>query len=161
MTKELVKAYKQAWREANKEKIREYNKAYREAHPDRVKAFKTAWRKNNCEKRNQIQRVWRKANPEKGRDDNRKYRALKRTTQVERINEKVVYLRDDWKCQYCKKRVNKGLKWPHPMCASLDHIIPLSKGGAHIYSNVQLTHLSCNASKQNNALPQGEQLRIF
>lgn len=30
---------------------------------------------------------------------------------------------------------------------TLDHIVPLSKGGAHTWSNVQLAHMCCNAGK--------------
>lgn len=95
------------------------------------------------------------------RDHQHKRQALKYQTQSEPINEKVVYLRDGWICQHCKKRVDKRLKHPNPMCASLDHIIPLTKGGSHTYDNVQLAHLQCNVNKHTNILPQGEQLRIF
>ena len=35
------------------------------------------------------------------------------------------------------------------MYPTLDHIIPLSKGGSHTWDNVQLAHMSCNAGKQN------------
>ena len=30
---------------------------------------------------------------------------------------------------------------------TLDHIIPLSKGGSHTWDNVQLAHMGCNAGK--------------
>lgn len=30
---------------------------------------------------------------------------------------------------------------------TIDHIIPLSKGGLHSWNNIQLAHLSCNSSK--------------
>ena len=30
---------------------------------------------------------------------------------------------------------------------TVDHIVPLSKGGAHTWENVQLAHMSCNAGK--------------
>lgn len=33
---------------------------------------------------------------------------------------------------------------------TIDHIIPLSKGGSHTWDNVQLAHLSCNAGKRDN-----------
>ena len=33
------------------------------------------------------------------------------------------------------------------MYPTLDHIVPLSKGGAHTWDNVQLAHMHCNAGK--------------
>lgn len=65
-----------------------------------------------------------------------------------------------WICQLCGQKVNKKLKFPNPMSPSLDHIIPLSKGGAHIESNCQLAHLSCNKKKNSAPAPLGEQIRI-
>ncbi|KKN65430.1 hypothetical protein LCGC14_0481500 [marine sediment metagenome] len=40
-------------------------------------------------------------------------------------------------------------KWVQPKQASMDHIYPLSKGGGHIYDNIQLSHLLCNLRKGN------------
>lgn len=60
-----------------------------------------------------------------------------------------IYNRDKWICQICKKPVEKNLSFPNPKRASLDHIIPLSRGGTHESGNVQLAHLSCNTSKGN------------
>lgn len=42
------------------------------------------------------------------------------------------------------------------MCPSLDHVIPMSKGGAHSYANTQLAHWLCNVTKGNRG--GGEQL---
>lgn len=60
-----------------------------------------------------------------------------------------IYERDNWTCQLCLKGVNPNLVFPDPMCASLDHVIPLSRGGSHKSSNVQLAHLRCNTSRGN------------
>ena len=38
-------------------------------------------------------------------------------------------------------------KWVKASEASLDHKIPLARGGHHTRDNVQLTHLRCNLSK--------------
>ena len=52
--------------------------------------------------------------------------------------------RDNWICNICGNIVDKELKYPNPMSASLDHIIPLSKGGEHNENNVHISHLYCN-----------------
>jgi len=39
--------------------------------------------------------------------------------------------------------------WVKPRYASLEHKQPLSKGGTHIWDNIQLSHLKCNLQKSN------------
>lgn len=39
-----------------------------------------------------------------------------------------------------------------PMSASVDHIVPLSRGGEHSMANVQCAHLSCNSSKGDQTI---------
>lgn len=160
-------AYDKAYYKANSEKIKRYQKAYREANPEKVQESQQAWRKRNREKAIINWEAWRKAHPDykadpqKQREQSQKRRALKRTTKVEPISEKQVFTRDRGICQHCKKKVDKRFKYPNPMSASLDHIIPLTQGGSHTYANIQLTHLICNLIKKVNVLPQGEQLRMF
>jgi hypothetical protein len=67
--------------------------------------------------------------------------------------------RDHWRCHICKTRVGKKIAWPHVRSASLDHVVPLSKGGAHDPSNVRLAHLGCNSAKGNRG--GGEQLLLI
>jgi 5-methylcytosine-specific restriction endonuclease McrA len=67
--------------------------------------------------------------------------------------------RDRWKCRLCGKRVMRSRPWPDPLSPSLDHIVPLTKGGAHDPSNVQLAHLRCNTAKGNRG--GGEQLMLI
>ena len=158
---EEIKQYHKAYYKANCEKIKAQTKAWREANPVYDKSYRKAHHEINRERDNNQSKLWAKVNPNKNREASRKRRALKHTTQVEPINDKIVYLRDGWICQICKKRVDKRLKWPDPMSPSVDHIMPLYEGGSHTYKNVQLAHLGCNLSKKTDVLPQGEQLRIF
>jgi 5-methylcytosine-specific restriction endonuclease McrA/predicted nucleic acid-binding Zn ribbon protein len=72
-----------------------------------------------------------------------------------------IYERDGWKCQICGKKVNRLLDGSHPMAASLDHIVPLSKGGRHEPSNVRLAHRKCNTAKADRSGPNGDQLLLF
>lgn len=53
-------------------------------------------------------------------------------------------------CALCGKPVNKKLKYPHPLSASVDHIIPLAKGGhPSDLENLQLAHWVCNRQKSD------------
>lgn len=51
------------------------------------------------------------------------------------------------KCDYNDVRYLNGV--PHPLgnYPTREHIIPLSKGGLHTWTNVKLAHLRCNSSK--------------
>lgn len=50
-------------------------------------------------------------------------------------------------CYLCDSVINFSLKHPDPQSPSWDHVIPLSRGGLHEFSNVSLTHLVCNLRK--------------
>jgi len=50
---------------------------------------------------------------------------------------------------------------PHPKAPTIDHVIPLSKGGTHEPANVQLAHYYCNSIKADGAWGAGEQLAML
>lgn len=53
-------------------------------------------------------------------------------------------------CALCGKPVDKRLKFPHPLSATVDHIIPIDKGGhPSDIGNLQLAHFACNRQKSN------------
>ena len=53
-------------------------------------------------------------------------------------------------CGICGKPVDFSLKYPHPLSPTVDHIIPVSKGGhPSDISNLQLAHRCCNREKSD------------
>lgn len=78
-----------------------------------------------------------------------KRKSLKRAVAYEHIDRDTVFARDNYICQLCSKPIDRNAKWPDSLFATLDHIVPLSKGGSHTYSNVQTAHLKCNCIKGN------------
>lgn len=53
-------------------------------------------------------------------------------------------------CGICGKPVDKGLRYPHPMSATVDHIIPIDRGGhPSDIDNLQLAHFICNRYKSD------------
>ena len=53
-------------------------------------------------------------------------------------------------CGICGHPVDFSLKAPHPMSATIDHIIPVAKNGhPSDLSNLQLSHFSCNRQKSD------------
>ncbi len=88
------------------------------------------WKKNNPERRNALHT-----------DYQNRRRARKHGVALDKgITIEDIFIRDKGICGICSK-----------LCiredASIDHVIPISKGGAHIWDNVQLAHLLCNIRK--------------
>lgn len=53
-------------------------------------------------------------------------------------------------CGICGRPVDKTLKYPHPLSACIDHIIPIDQGGhPSDMQNLQLAHWTCNRQKGN------------
>ena len=86
-----------------------------------------------------------------------KDRARKYGVRYVHFNKTEVFERDGWVCQLCSKPVlrrarrNKATQRLHPRTASLDHIVPLSKGGDHCMQNTQCACLECNVRKGSHA----------
>lgn len=57
-------------------------------------------------------------------------------------------------CHICGKPVDKTLNGRHKWGPTLDHIIPISKGGPMLdRANARLAHRYCNGSKHDDILP--------
>lgn len=52
-------------------------------------------------------------------------------------------------CHICYESIDFELQWPHPFSKSLDHVLPIAKGGTHTLANVKLAHLTCNQRKSD------------
>ena len=75
------------------------------------------------------------------------------------ISIRELYLRDRATCALCGKRVSLTYQAPDRRSATIDHIVPVSKGGQHVPENVQLAHYGCNSAKGTRRC--GSQLRLF
>jgi hypothetical protein len=135
--KAWYKAYSKVYYQNHKERLKAYMKTYYQAHKKRIKAYQKAYSQTNKGKAVlKAQKI--------------KRRKIINNTAIELISLKEIFIRDVGICQLCSYPVLWYLKYPHPLSPSLDHIIPLSKGGTHIKDNVQLSHLVCNKQKQDD-----------
>jgi 5-methylcytosine-specific restriction endonuclease McrA len=69
---------------------------------------------------------------------------------IEGVRRAEIFERDGWTCQLCHQPVDPTLTWPNRMMATIDHIIPVVRGGRHVRSNVRLAHLSCNTRRRDD-----------
>lgn len=73
----------------------------------------------------------------------------------ETVDRFKVFDRDGWRCHLCgRKTPRERLGSKHDRAPELDHLVPLSQGGAHAYTNVACACRSCNAAKGATALGQ-------
>lgn len=128
----------------SKENLIEYFKIYRKVHRLEIYA--------------QI-KEWQQSNPSKVRAYGNIRRARKLEARiVDKFTDLEIFERDNWICSICHKKVNKRLKRPNLLSPSLDHVVPLAKGGDHSRQNVALAHLSCNVKKRHGTVVQQQRL---
>ena len=65
-------------------------------------------------------------------------------------------------CGICGQPVDMKLKYPHPGCPTIDHIIPVSRGGhPSALENLQLAHFRCNRMKFNQTMQKNAEDESF
>lgn len=86
----------------------------------------------------------------KNRRGRERRRALARGVSSERVDPIKVFERDKWSCQICGVKTPRKLRGSYDDKApELDHVMPISLGGAHSYMNTQCACRKCNADKSN------------
>jgi 5-methylcytosine-specific restriction endonuclease McrA len=81
-------------------------------------------------------------------DVKRRHRARLVGATVTPVTPWSIFERDRWICQLCGGPIDRDVIAPHPRSKSIDHIVPLSLGGAHTNSNLQTAHFQCNQIKK-------------
>ena len=62
---------------------------------------------------------------------------------------KRICARDGWRCHYCNLTVQQDLPQMHPRKSTVDHKVPLVRGGASNDSNLVCACARCNGIKGN------------
>ena len=142
--KEKIKAQQKIYREANKEKCNALCKAYREANKEKIKADNKAYYEANKEKLNAQLSDWQKANKDKKNVSTANRRALKFRATIRLTATDKKEIQNLYKLAQDKTK-ETGFDW------HVDHIIPLTKGGLHKPTNLQVVPASWNISKGNRS----------
>lgn len=139
--KEKAKLYSRKYKNKNSENLKEMNKEYRKRNKNKLKKYFQEYGKINRKKITNKTKRWIKNNPEAWRviSENRRAReknadGFHKDTDIGRIK-----ILQKYKCAICRISINKKY--------TIDHIIPLSKGGSNWPKNIQLVCKSCNSRK--------------
>jgi 5-methylcytosine-specific restriction endonuclease McrA len=169
--KEEIKAYQQSYRATHKDRAATLLKKYRQEHPEwlasrqaahylahkkqmdahsavyyqthkeECRAYRAGWAVANRERKAALDAAWQKAHPERKAAYQVTRRARKAgSPTIGKVDRGQVFERDRGICHICKLVVD-------PKHWHMDHIVPLSKGGAHVMANVAVSHQRCNDSK--------------
>ena len=67
--------------------------------------------------------------------------------QGDHIDSFILFELHGWICWICREPINRFLRCPNLMAATVEHIIPLSRGGTHTWDNTVPAHARCNFRK--------------
>lgn len=127
--------------EAAKARWREWRNANLERQRERTRLGMAAWAATHREEHRARVRAWIRANPEKRREQHHRRRALERGAPgVGYTTAAAIATRFEYhgnRCAYCR-RSGKMV---------VEHVIPLSRGGAHLPANIVPACVTCNSSK--------------
>lgn len=174
---EKVRAYSRLYYAKNRAKCLENNKRYREQNPEYDIQYRQKnrerintqnlryWREHKIEHYQRLKK-WRKNNPEKVKAQAKKWRAdnpekTKKISQVcnarrnsagyisreiiQRVYEDNIKKYGTLTCILCLQRILFGED-------SLEHKLPISRGGTNAYENLGIAHFRCNRKKYNKTM---------
>ena len=139
---ERVLEYNREWKRKNKIKMLAQRKLYREANKDKQKEYYKVYRLNNLDKEVIRNKAWALNNPDKKRAKHSLRRA-----RVKKVNDiKTSAARKQLVAlfrQAVKREDETGYEW------HVDHTIPITRGGRHCLTNLQVVPAKWNLSKGN------------
>lgn len=138
--KEIVKN----WQVKNQDKLKENRRRYYLKHRERINQQQREWEDNNREQVRAKNSRWKKENPAKNV-------ILVQRRRTRKIENGGSYTAEEWEalcahydylCLCCKEQ--------KPL--TVDHVIPISKGGENTIDNIQPLCKECNSRKGQNVI---------
>jgi len=163
--------------EAQKEKMRECSRKHYLANKEKYAARALKWRLENPERLKICADAWVKANPEKVAAKKKRFfeRHPGIQTEYQRRYQKKPHFRLKSKADHANQNAPGTIRLRHIqrlyeenikqygtltcyLCKkpiaflqdSLDHIMPITRGGVNEYSNLGIAHIKCNQEKHNS-----------
>jgi len=139
--RQCTSAANKEWREKNrdhnKKRLAKWESENKESR--KIRQRKSELTESQRERKNRKMREWRKNNPEKAARHCNNKRAKRRSAEGKFTNDewKAVVDHFSGRCVYCGE---KGKM-------TVEHVVPLSRGGTNYIENIVPACLGCNASK--------------
>lgn len=148
--RDKILAYQVQYRAENPDKVRAYSREYRNARRDEMRAYNRTYYASKRDRWYEYNRQYRIANPEKfalyskTSYNQRRARMMGAGSPgVSPADWRRLVVRFDGRCAYCGQRSER---------LTMDHVIPLSRGGRHGIGNVLPACMPCNQSKGSKYL---------
>jgi 5-methylcytosine-specific restriction endonuclease McrA len=165
--KEAIDKYKKEWRQRNigrllvsqkehyrnnKDRYRDWRDAYKKKNIEKLFSYHQKYRDRNKEKIAATNRAYRLATPEKQKVLSHRRRARKISQDDKTLNELAIksLLAKAIKCPYCGKKYIEG---SYTDSKTIDHLVPLCRGGLNSISNIIVCCRSCNSKKGKKSFP--------
>lgn len=137
---------RKAWRLRNPDKVKQYRQTTHERHGDLIKQKNREDYHENKFRRIATIKVWQKNNLHKRREYLQRRRLLKRGINGGTdCSSKIWLLLTERFCRWCCRPLNI-------INRTIDHIIPLMRGGLHIPDNLAAACRPCNCSKSDKLI---------
>ena len=137
------------WREKNPERALELQRKTYELNREAINARGREWRAKNRDRVNRLARERRKKNPEAFREAYERWRQKNYEAEKIRVATRRALCKDTPELRIF---IGQLLSEPCAYCGALDnitidHVMPLSRGGKHEPANLVAACYSCNSSK--------------
>lgn len=130
-----------AWQKRNPEKVATANRNWAALNRDKTRGYARQWQAQNRELYHEIQKRWRAENQTYWRVRDA---ALRKTTSNFTLPQWLEVLGEFGHCcAYCLRGDCK---------LTMDHVIPISKGGEHVRENIVPACKSCNSRKKDRPI---------
>ena len=126
--------------QANKMAFAEYHKKRYPSIAEKKRAVSKKWREQNPERYRQQMRDWLANNLEKHNELSRQRRARLREATIAQISNRDIRRLMSSVCVYCGSCEN----------ITVDHVIPLARGGSHAIGNLTSACKTCNSRKRDS-----------
>lgn len=142
--KENARARAARFYAANRDAVLERTGARQRANPEANREYKRRYRLKSP----QVDKQYRIEHLEDWAERSRRRRAMLRGATIGDVDLDALWT---GLCGICAQRMDRTLPRTDPLSKSVDHIVPLSKGGTHEQANLQWAHLVCNIRKGASA----------
>jgi 5-methylcytosine-specific restriction endonuclease McrA len=145
--KECRKQEKAAYTEANRERIHAVDAAYRAARSEELKRRQREWREANPDRYREIHTGWKQRNKDRvnAGTHSRRNRLVENGGHWTAAEWQALKEAQDFRCLMCGQR-------EPDVTLTVDHVVPVSKGGSNDISNLQGLCKPCNSTKHDRIL---------